>query len=767
MNIRRIVLSLVLLYIISMSYVSGAGLGNDITVTGYVVNGKTPTLVMERNGNYGLLFFGSTNTWALIRLDEDMHLVPVRVYRVSEPRGYTVYPSSIVPYNGGFLIAGSMDSGSNPSNFYGGFWIAYLNKEGDVLWERAYLTRFTSSISRVLLDESTGRILLVGSGSFYSGDDGFIGVFNPRTRKIERLVALGGTNADGIDAVLVLRNSYIVVGGSWSLGDAQGKTFVLRLTKNFSILDSVAFTLVEGVAPVKSADWWTINASYHNGTIKLFGKFLVEKYDPDKITLQKSGLWWMTLDENLDPLSYSFKETTVNSSPIELGYSGVLNLYLLTANDPLIVSGIYKNYERFFIGWIHNTSIDGYFVNVNRPSVIYYPSAIPPFTSVFSMNNSLVLLLTTSRYSDVNFKTYNPLLSIRIPHTKLHNPLALERNFLYGGNFSIKLQNAGFKIKASRYVVPYDINLLNVDIHPCNITIVPINSTLNLVELRNPKPMVKVEVLRDRGSRFPKDASIYIDNTKINVSPVTTLYLFPGTHNVTVTRPGFLSHTEKIHLQAFVEYGFYADVLASFLRLSVSPENATIKIICPISYRPAYRFTFNLTPKIKGIVLPTGYRCLVTAIKKGYIPQSKEISTFGDVNLTFSLKPEPATLIISSNPSAKVLINGKVYNMTPLTVSLSPGNYTVTLSKEGYQNYSTNLILNPGETKNLNITLIPAALSSAGPTNIPTSTHHNKTSRTPVQNTDTRTLEGERNICGPAVIVVLTLLALVVERRRA
>jgi len=580
-------------------------------------------------------------------------------------------------------------------------------------------------------------------------------------------------NADGIDDVIILRDSYIVVGSSWSLGDVQGKPFVVKFTKDFSVLNSVAFTLLKGDTPVKSADWWATYASYSNGTIRLFGKFLVEKYGPNKVTLQNSGLWWMTLDNDLNPLNYSFKEATVNSSPIELGYSGVFKLYHLPLpNDSMIVSGIYRDYERFFVGWIHNSSIDGYFVNVNRSPVEYYPSLISPFTPVFTMDNSLVLTLTAPRYSDVNFKAYNPLIAIRIPYTKLHNPIALRNNFLYGGNFSIKLTNADFGVKESKYIVPYNIKLLNVEIHPGNITIVPVDSPLNIVELRNPKPMVKVEIFQDHNSSFPSDATIYIDGTKINISSSTaTLYLFPGKHNVTITKPGFIPHNETIDLQAFVGYGFDVDVLASFLRLSVSPENATIKIICPPSYRPDYRFTFNVTPGIKGIILPTAYTCLVTAVKEGYVPQSRDIWTSSTIiDLTFNLQPKPGNLVVSSNPPADIFVNGKSYGRTPQNLSLNPGNYTVVLSRRGYQNYSVNVTLKPGESKSLSVTLTPLKTSTTSSTSTPTPVAHNATSsttsNTPVQNTSAQPLNGERNVCGPAFIVVLALLALVAGRRR-
>ena len=277
--------------------------------------------------------------------------------------------------------------------------------------------------------------------------------------------------------------------------------------------------------------------------------------------------------------------------------------------------------------------------------------------------------------------------------------------------------------------------------------------------------------MQDSDSSFPSDATIYIDGTKINISSLTTtLYLFPGKHNVTITKPGFIPHNETIDLQAFVRYGFDIDVLASFLRLSVSPENATIKIICPPSYQPDYRFTFNITSKIKGIILPIAYYCLVTAVKDGYVPQSKEIWTFNVMNLTFNLQPEPVTLVISSNPPAEVFVNGKSYGRTPKNLSLNPGNYTVVLSKQGYLNYSVNLTLKPGESKSLSVTLTPLKKSTTSSTSTSTPIAHNETSSntssTPVQNNSAQPSNGERNVCGPAFMVVLALLALVAGRKR-
>jgi len=68
----------------------------------------------------------------------------------------------------------------------------------------------------------------------------------------------------------------------------------------------------------------------------------------------------------------------------------------------------------------------------------------------------------------------------------------------------------------------------------------------------------------------------------------------------------------------------------------------------------------------------------------------------------------PGTLKITSNPSgAKVYINGDYKGITPLTLDLAPGTYTVKLTKDEYEDYTKTVEVNPGETTTLSATLTP------------------------------------------------------------
>ncbi|MFN3699613.1 MAG: PEGA domain-containing protein, partial [Dictyoglomus sp.] len=64
---------------------------------------------------------------------------------------------------------------------------------------------------------------------------------------------------------------------------------------------------------------------------------------------------------------------------------------------------------------------------------------------------------------------------------------------------------------------------------------------------------------------------------------------------------------------------------------------------------------------------------------------------------------------IYSNPSeAQVYINDKYEGITPLSVMLLPGNYRVTLKKEGYEDYNTNIVVQEGRDRSYTFNLKPA-----------------------------------------------------------
>jgi len=124
-----------------------------------------------------------------------------------------------------------------------------------------------------------------------------------------------------------------------------------------------------------------------------------------------------------------------------------------------------------------------------------------------------------------------------------------------------------------------------------------------------------------------------------------------------------------------------------------------------------------------------------------------------------------ATLKIHSKPfGAEVYINGTYRGKTPLTIKLEPGRYTVRVTEEGYEDYTTTVTLEAGETKEITVQLKkkPTTTSKSHTysqtTSTPTSTH---TPSSPPETTTTKS----GGICGPALILGLAMIPLLRRRR--
>ncbi|MBI5805191.1 serine/threonine protein kinase [candidate division TA06 bacterium] len=100
---------------------------------------------------------------------------------------------------------------------------------------------------------------------------------------------------------------------------------------------------------------------------------------------------------------------------------------------------------------------------------------------------------------------------------------------------------------------------------------------------------------------------------------------------------------------------------------------------------------------------------------KGYIASRKANGSMpraDSVNINIPDTGRPAiqqqTVLVSGTEGAEVAINGRDYGRIPLTIqNLDPGQYRVTVTKEGFQTKQINLRLNPGQNLNLTANLIP------------------------------------------------------------
>jgi protein phosphatase len=113
---------------------------------------------------------------------------------------------------------------------------------------------------------------------------------------------------------------------------------------------------------------------------------------------------------------------------------------------------------------------------------------------------------------------------------------------------------------------------------------------------------------------------------------------------------------------------------------------------------------------------PQGAEVYIDDIKIGITPIENYAIKIGEHKITLnenstttiskSLTPLTGTLQITSNPSgAKVYINDEYKGTTPLDFTLPPGSYNITLTKEGYEDYTIISTIQSNKTTTINANL--------------------------------------------------------------
>ncbi|WP_297465916.1 PEGA domain-containing protein [Thermococcus sp.] len=718
--------------------VVGYAVGKEILITGTMVEGDSIYLLMEAQNE------GGETAHLLAMIDDRLDLTPMASYREVGGNHY-ITPITLVRYGNGFLIAGTLHPGDTEKPG-GGFWISFVDDRLNVVWTRAYLTKYSSSVFRIIPDSRTGKILLVGDGCFYSGSDGFLAVFDPEKKDIERMIGIGGINADGVSTVLLPEDgTYLVVGSTWSMGDSQEKLFLLRLDREFRVISSRAFTVSKNEKPVKRLELNGLHAVLEGNRVNVSGTFVVEEFHPTKTIVVNSGIWRAEFDRDLKPVEYRFETTTLNSSPIELGSPA----WIFRRRGDLILSSVNLRYPMVMVGRFGRDSIRGELIGVPYPAGAYYYLTYP-LTAVFR-KESLTVLLQARRFSDRNFRVYsNSMVAVDVPYERLDNLSVLKEYYLYGGNVTIKLHPWNVSLDDASDIVRRDLSygIRLVDVRPKSVSLKLLRRSAfpKIIYLKKPRPVGELKVYLGKGFIDINPLRIYLDGREI--SPDEWYVLPAGNHTLTVRRPGFIPYTEKIEVKPNAAHHRNLEYVG-FLDLSVVPGDANLTI-------GGRFYDLNSTNgSIRMILSPC--RCNITVRRKGYLPYSGEVILMPGQYVTrkIVLKPRPGNLLVESSPRAIIWVNGSAWGLTPGNITLPPGEYRITLTREGYANYSTRINLDPGDSRWLNVTLQPVQTVS----NETTGYQKTSTERTPKPGR-----KKGKSVCGPAIMALLATSVALLRR---
>jgi tetratricopeptide (TPR) repeat protein len=212
-------------------------------------------------------------------------------------------------------------------------------------------------------------------------------------------------------------------------------------------------------------------------------------------------------------------------------------------------------------------------------------------------------------------------------------------------------------------------------------------------------------------SSTPSGAKIYLNNLFKGVTPQTLSVLNPGTYQLRLTKSGYKDYQKKITVSSDKT----TEVLVELIILP--PSSGKIKVTSTPSSAKVFLDAgqyVGKTPVTIDNISPGKHK--VTLVLVDYEKYAEEVNVIAgkviDISTALiSIKPKPPSigkLVLNSTPSsAKVYLNNTYKGITPLTIDqLTPGDYQLKLSKEGYQYWSKQVTIAASQTNKLSVSLI-------------------------------------------------------------
>lgn len=289
----------------------------------------------------------------------------------------------------------------------------------------------------------------------------------------------------------------------------------------------------------------------------------------------------------------------------------------------------------------------------------------------------------------------------------------------------VNIEASTLKVFDVDYTYNKQIIVLNADgieadvanISPCDIvTVQGIDNQVLSIIVEEAAGSIHVTNMPSRNGRLELDINKMIPLNELT-DPIEVI---PGKHKVVVTIKGYNSIVEEIEVAAGETYELsLSDVSQAYTNVKVvlnntDVENYTIKIG---NTQYAKGDAISIPQGTYSVVVSAeGYKTWTKTIafekanqtmkvtlqsekseeetkEEGSTSTNKETSSEGTSNNT-EATGETKTIDIATDPSgAKVYINGVNKGTTPYKVTLPMGSYSVLLEKDGYEVYSTSILL--------------------------------------------------------------------------
>ncbi len=337
--------------------------------------------------------------------------------------------------------------------------------------------------------------------------------------------------------------------------------------------------------------------------------------------------------------------------------------------------------------------------------------------------------VTIYQRTTTNFSANLTAIEQVYPGTLFANSTPIDANFYFNGSFRGRTPLTLRNLPAGGY--PITLEKEGYENYSANVTIYPrttTNFSANLTAIEQVYP----------GTLFanstPIDANFYFNGSFRGRTPLTIRDLEAGDYPVTLEKEGYANYSANVTVYQSTTTNFSAnlsiirDNSTGMIWVNSTPSNARIYL------NGSYKGT---TPRTITNITPGNYTLNLSKI--GYQPYSTMVEVVGggmeNIQVNLTLKEEGTVYATSSPSGARAYFNGQYKGTTPMQISgIVFGNYTLNLSKTGYEQYSTMVEVSIIGTINISVNLTPlgSLFANSAPNNTNVYLNGTYKGRTPI-----------------------------------
>ena len=198
---------------------------------------------------------------------------------------------------------------------------------------------------------------------------------------------------------------------------------------------------------------------------------------------------------------------------------------------------------------------------------------------------------------------------------------------------------------------------------------------------------------------YPEAAEILVDDESQAITPATT-ELLEGKHNIRVKKSGFKDWQKTIHVVASEDI--------AFTDIQLKPADATLFVdSVPSGANVTVNGNYVGKTPLETAITPEN-SASVRLYKQGFIAKTRSVKVAAGQSkrLKIAMSSELVDVVFNLKPAdARVYINNKPVQLSGTTLSLPTTQHNISIRKEGYVDYNTNITPIAGIPQNVNVTL--------------------------------------------------------------